>query len=61
MTFLDWSGYTWYVIPLLAIVIYIYMIEARKARESDDWNVIFAGLTVLGMDFVNETWNGWVY
>ncbi|MHC1591940.1 MAG: hypothetical protein ACXQS8_07630, partial [Candidatus Helarchaeales archaeon] len=61
MTFFNVSGYSWYVIPLLAIVIYIYIVEINKAREDDDWNVIFAGLTVFGMDFINETWNGWIY
>jgi len=51
----------WYVIPLLAIVFYIYTSEMRKARETGNWDAIFAGLTVLGMDCINETWNGWVF
>jgi hypothetical protein len=51
----------WYVIPLLAIVIYIYVTEMKKARETGNWDAIFAGLTVFGMDFFNETWNGWVF
>lgn len=50
----------WYVIPLLAIVLYIYAIEIKKARATGDWDAIFAGLTLFGMDFINETWNGWV-
>ena len=54
------STLQWYVIPLLAIVFYIYTLEMKKARDSGNWNVIFAGLTVFGMDFINETWNGWV-
>jgi len=61
MAFFNWSGFQWYVIPLLALVIYIYMVEVRKARETDNWNAVYAGLTILGMDFINETWNGWVY
>ncbi|MHA1143883.1 MAG: hypothetical protein ACTSRW_04030 [Candidatus Helarchaeota archaeon] len=61
MSFFNPFTYNWYVIPLLAIVIYIYIVEVRKARESEDWNIVYAGLTVLGMDFINETWNGWVY
>ena len=56
----DLSTLKWYVIPLLAIVFYIYTSEIRKARASRDWNAVLAGLTVLGMDFVNETLNGWV-
>ena len=55
----DLSTLQWYVIPLLAIVIYIYAIELKKARASGNWDAVIAGLT-LGMDFVNETWNGWV-
>jgi hypothetical protein len=50
----------WYVIPLLAIVLYIYATEMRKARSSGNWDPILAGLTLFGMDFFNETWNGWV-
>lgn len=54
------SDLQWYVIPLLAVVFYIYTSEMKKARLSGDWNVVLAGLTLLGADFVNETWNGWV-
>lgn len=57
----DLSTLKWYVIPLLAIVLYIYTIEIRKARESGNWNVVYSGLALFGMDFINETWNGWVY
>jgi hypothetical protein len=56
----DLSTLKWYVIPLLAIVGYIYTMEIKKARESGAWEAVFAGLTVFGMDFFNETWNGWV-
>ena len=54
------STIQWYVIPLLAIVFYIYTNEIKKAKKSGDWNAFFAGLTIFGMDFFNETWNGWV-
>jgi len=57
----DLSTIEWYVIPLLAIVLYIYTFEIKKARGSGNWNAVFAGLTVFGMDFINETWNGWVF
>jgi hypothetical protein len=57
----DLSALKWYVIPLLAIVLYIYMIEIKKARESGIWDAVFAGITLFGMDFINETWNGWVF
>ncbi|MFZ2633390.1 MAG: hypothetical protein WA081_13880 [Desulfosalsimonadaceae bacterium] len=56
----DLTMIKWYVIPLLAIVIYIYVKEMKLAKESGNWNAVFAGLTVFGVDFFNETWNGWV-
>jgi hypothetical protein len=57
----DLSTIKWYAIPLLAIVFYVYTVEIRKARESGNWDAVFAALTLLGMDFFNETWNGWVF
>jgi hypothetical protein len=57
----DLGTLEWYVIPLLAIVFYIYATEIQKAKISGNWNAIFAGLTIFGMDFINETWNGWVF
>ena len=57
----DLSMMKWYVIPLLVIIMYIYMKEVHKARETGDWNPIYAGLTLFGMDFINETWNGMVF
>lgn len=56
----DFTMIKWYVIPLLAIVFYIYTREMREARRSGNWDAVFAGLTLFGMDFFNETWNGWV-
>jgi hypothetical protein len=56
----DLSTVKWYVIPLLMIVMYIYTKEIKQARLSGNWNAVFAGLTLFGVDFFNETWNGWV-
>jgi hypothetical protein len=56
----DLSMIKWYVIPLLAIVFYIYTREIKEARHTKDWNAVLAGLTIFGVDFFNETWNGWV-
>ena len=56
----DLSMLKWYVIPLLAIVFYIYTQEINKARLTKNWDALFAGLMVFGLDFFNETWNGWV-
>ena len=57
----DLSTLQWYVIPLLALVFYVYTNEMKKAKATGNWDAIFAGLTVFGMDFINETWNGWVF
>ena len=56
----DLTMLKWYVIPLLAIVFYIYAKEIGKARGSGNWEAVLAGLTLFGVDFFNETWNGWV-
>jgi hypothetical protein len=50
----------WYVIPLLALVFYVYAREIAQARRTRSWSAIFAGLTLFGMDFVNESINGWI-
>ncbi len=56
----DLSMVKWYIIPLLAIVFYIYSKEMKLARQTGNWDAIFAGLTIFGIDFFNESWNGWV-
>jgi hypothetical protein len=56
----DLTMLKWYVIPLLAIVFYIYSKEMSNARKRNNWDVIFCGLVVFGLDFFNETWNGWL-
>jgi len=56
----DPSTMQWYAIPLLAIVLYIYSREIVEARRLKDWSALHAGLTLFGMDFVNETVNGWI-
>ena len=57
----DLTMIKWYVVPLLAIVFYIYVIEIKKARQTGNWDAVFAGLTIFGMDFINETWNGLIF
>ena len=56
----DLTTLEWYVVPFLAIVFYIYALEIRKARQTGKWEIVICGVTVFGMDFFNETWNGWV-
>ncbi|MBU2645812.1 hypothetical protein KKI24_13975 [bacterium] len=57
----DLSTIKWYVIPMLAYTFLIYAREIKGARQTGDWNAVFAGLTIFGMDFFNETWNGLVF
>lgn len=56
----DLSTLQWYAVPLLAFVFYVYTREVQEARASGNWDAVLAGLTLFGVDFINETWNGWV-
>ena len=40
----DLSTLQWYVIPLLAIVFYVYTREMKEARRTGDWNAVLAAL-----------------
>jgi hypothetical protein len=53
----DGSLFQWYVIPLFALVVYVYANEIERRN----WNLIFAGLAFWGMDWFNEIWNGLVF
>jgi hypothetical protein len=53
----DPSRFEWYVIPLFAIVVYIYTCEIEKRN----WRAVFAGLAFFAMDLINETWNSLVF
>ncbi len=44
----DLTMLKWYVIPLLAIVFYIYARELKEARRSGNWDAILAGLILTG-------------
>jgi NADH:ubiquinone oxidoreductase subunit 6 (subunit J) len=51
------SHFEWYLIPFLALVLYVYANEIERRN----WNVVFAGLALWGMDWFNEIWNGLVF
>ncbi len=53
----DGSQFQWYVIPLFALVVYVYATEIERKR----WDLVFAGLAYWGMDWFNEIWNGLVF
>ncbi len=50
----DPADLQWYVIPLLALAIYVYAVEVERRN----WNLVFAGLAFWGMDWLNEIANG---
>ncbi|HUI24918.1 MAG TPA: hypothetical protein VL403_02445 [Candidatus Kryptonia bacterium] len=53
----DGGQFQWYVIPFLLLVLYVYANEI----ERKNWNVVFAGLALWGMDWFNEIWNALVF
>jgi hypothetical protein len=50
------SLFQWYVIPIFALVVYVYSVEIERRN----WNLVFAGLAFWGMDWINEIWNSLV-
>lgn len=53
----DGSQFQWHVVPLLLVVLYVYANEIERRN----WNVVFAGLALWGMDWFNEIWNALVF
>ena len=53
----DRSQFRWYVIPLFALVVYVYAAEVERRN----WSLVFAGLAFWGMDWFNEIWNGLIF
>ncbi len=53
----DVSLFQWYVIPLFALVVYVYAVEI----ERKNWSLVLAGLAYWGMDWFNEIWNALVF
>ena len=51
------SQFQWHVIPFLMLVLYVYANEIQRR----DWDVVFAGLALWGMDWFNEIWNALVF
>jgi hypothetical protein len=53
----DASQFQWYVIPIFALIVYVYAVEIERRN----WSLVFAGLAFWGMDWFNEIWNGLVF
>ncbi len=49
----DLSLFKWYVIPLFAVVVYMYAVEV----ERKNWSLVLAGITVAGIDWMLEVIN----
>lgn len=49
--------FSWNIIPILVLVIYVYTVEVERRN----WNAVFAGLALWGMDWFNEIWNSLVF
>jgi hypothetical protein len=49
--------FQWYIIPLFALIVYVYTVEVERRN----WSLVFAGLAFWGMDWFNEIWNGLVF
>jgi hypothetical protein len=49
----DGSQFQWYIIPIFAIIVYIYATEVQNRK----WDIVFAGLAFWGMDWINEIIN----
>lgn len=52
------DNFQWYIIPLFAIVVYMYFNEIEKKN----WNVVLAGLTFYGLEWFIELINAlWLH
>jgi hypothetical protein len=53
----DAGHFSWNIVPILVLVLYVYAVEVERRN----WNVVFAGLALWGMDWFNEIWNSLVF
>jgi hypothetical protein len=53
----DPSQFKWYIIPIFALIVYVYANEVQKKN----WSLVFAGLAFWLMDWFNEIWNSLVF
>ena len=50
------SHFGWYLIPILAFIVYVYVVEAERRR----WDIFLAGLAFFGFEFAWEVFNALV-
>ena len=53
----DGDQFSWHIIPMFVVVLYIYFQEIDKGN----WNRVIAALAFLGMDIFNEIINGIIF
>ena len=53
----DTSQFTWHIIPMFLVVLYVYFQEIDKKN----WNRVLAALAFFGMDLFNEIVNGIIF
>jgi len=53
----DTSQFTWHIIPMFLVVLYVYFQEIDKKN----WNRVLAALAFFGMDIFNEIVNGVIF
>ncbi len=53
----DTSQFTWHIIPMFLVVLYIYFQEIDKKN----WNRVLAAFAFFGMDLFNEIVNGVIF
>lgn len=50
------ANFQWYLIPLLAFVIYVYVVDIERKR----WDIVLAGIAFFGIEFAWEMFNALV-
>jgi len=50
------GNFQWYLVPLLAFIVYVYVVEAERG----EWNVFLTGLAFFGGEFAWEMFNALV-
>lgn len=53
----DSSQFSWHIIPMFLVVLYVYFMEIDKGN----WNRVLAALAFFGMDLFNEIVNGIIF
>jgi hypothetical protein len=53
----DSSQFSWHIIPMFLVVLYVYFMEIDKGN----WNRVLAAFAFFGMDVFNEIVNGIVF